>query len=144
MNSDTLSSIMKNFITILLVATLSISVGWASGTNDHKRDSLMTLLSVSEGHISDLERSWLLTEVVTPAGNHTNDLWKQLLVEKGVSGNNINDMMNTWLGTLGYTGSLSGRSHGYWAAGGGQTNVLFFTDGNAFEFVTGENFETVD
>jgi hypothetical protein len=82
--------------------------------NDHKRNSLLSILNVDSGHIDDLETAWLLVVVIAPNGIHINDLWKQKWKEDGVTLGQYNHMFYTWLGNMGYTGTLNDRQHQYW------------------------------
>jgi hypothetical protein len=96
-------------------------------TSDDKLFALETLTG-NTGHVDDLENEWLLSVIIATNGESVSDLWKQFLIERGVTAGHPNDMMNTWLGSLGYTGALSDRLAQYWAAGGGVAVASYHFD----------------
>lgn len=96
-----------------------------SHVNDSKKSALLTLLSESDGNIVDLEKTWLLSVVVSPAGNHINDLWQQLFIENGATSSNWNNAAAEFLISLGYSGAISDMWSQYWAAGGDGVSLVF-------------------
>ena len=87
--------------------------------NDDKRNSLLTLLVLTDGDTNDLEKTWLLSAITVPVSAHVNDLWMELFTQEGATATEWNDAANEWLGGLLYTGALPDRWSAYWAAGGG-------------------------
>ena len=87
--------------------------------SDDKKSALLTILSLSDGQVNDLEKAWLLTIITSPVSANINELWVEFWLQEGFTLSNFNDMAYEWLGTLGYTGAYPDRWAQYWAAGGG-------------------------
>lgn len=83
--------------------------------NDEKLKALRTYLGVAEGHITQLEKDYLVA--LGASGDTITDLWMDYLVNVSaypqVRGH-LNDMWYAWLGDLGFTGSLNDRWLQYW------------------------------
>ena len=73
--------------------------------NDLKHAALLTLLGLTEGHITDLEDAWLASEGYTS--------WEDLAHSLGFSS------PSAWLSSLGYTGHINDQWYEYWLSGGG-------------------------
>ena len=86
--------------------------------NDDKLSALETL-TVSTGHVDDLEKAWLLATITVPVSDQMNDLWMELFIQEGATATNWNNAADEWLAGLLYTGSLPDKWKAYWAAGGG-------------------------
>jgi len=73
--------------------------------NDLKHAALLTLLGLTEGHVSDLEGAWLETQGA--------ESFNDLAYKAGFAG------PSEWLSSLGYTGHINDQWYQYWLAGGG-------------------------
>lgn len=89
-----------------------------SNINDYKLASLRTQLSVSAGHINDLELQYLQANGAT--ANNVPDAWYQLFVLNGATSLNWNDAAMQFLVALGATGdNLQDNWAWFWITNGG-------------------------
>lgn len=82
--------------------------------NDAKHNKLSTALA-HDGHIDDLELEWLQSFVAVTALD-IEGAWHEYFDSLVIATGNFNDRAFTWLGGLGYLGSLSDRWYSYWNA----------------------------
>jgi len=85
-----------------------------SHRNDLKRQALLNQ-GIPAQAMSDMTLAWLKSLGAT--ANTIPDAWWEYLTGQGYSGS-LGDMQYTWLGDLGFTGTISDRWHAFWASGG--------------------------
>ena len=71
--------------------------------NDDKLARLLVLTGEVTGDVDDLERDWLLSEVVTPLGEHIDDLWLAYFLENGATSGDFNTAAFEYLIAVGAT-----------------------------------------
>lgn len=67
--------------------------------NDKKLESLQTSLSITGGHIDDLEIQWLQSHGAT--SNQINEAWREVMLLNGATSPNVNDAAKEFLDTIG-------------------------------------------
>lgn len=110
--------------------------------NDEKLQALRGYLGVIEGHITQLEKDYLIALGAT--GGMVNDLWMDYLInvsEFPQDRGHLNDMWYAWLGDLGFDGNLNERWIQYWLGVQGEDIYIMTEDGFLILTETGEVME---
>ncbi len=110
--------------------------------NDEKLQALRGYLGVADGHITQLEKDYLVDLGAT--GDSINDLWMDYLVNISAfpqARGQLNAMQYEWLGDLGFDGNLNERWVQYWLAVQDDDIFIMTEDGFLILTESGEAME---
>ena len=85
--------------------------------NDAKLEALRVYLGVTDGHVTQLEKDYLV--VLGSVGASINELWMYYFIHNVAhpqTAGEFNAMAYSYLGALGYTGNMNQRWMAYWQA----------------------------
>lgn len=85
--------------------------------NELKRQVYSDQTGITDGALPDLERQWLYFQLGEGSSDALPSLWMKWLYSLGYTSGTFNERLFSFLGDLGYTGSLTERWYDWMADG---------------------------